>query len=103
MELLASKLHVSPEQVDVKFATSAGSGAVGLYKSRFGVPAGFPVITPPVALLRIQLATTSDGASPNVALYSAATPVTCGAANEVPVSVLVQPWSHVDLMSSPGA
>jgi len=34
-----------------------------LYTSRFGVPGGFPVMTPTVALVMSQLATTSDGAS----------------------------------------
>ena len=44
------------------------SQSVDLYRSRFGVPLGFPVITPVVALVMIQSATTSDGASPKVAL-----------------------------------
>jgi hypothetical protein len=42
-----------------------------LYRSRFGVPAGLPLIAPAVALATIPTATVSDGASPRVALSSA--------------------------------
>ena len=35
--------------------------SVDLNNSRFGVPDGFPVIAPVVALLMIQLATVADG------------------------------------------
>ena len=35
-----------------------------LYSSRLGVPVGFPVITPEVALFLIQLSTVDDAASP---------------------------------------
>ena len=42
-------------------------------------------------------------ASPKVALYSAATPATCGLAMEVPLMVFVPPLSQVDVMLEPGA
>src|SRR6267378_1280028 len=88
----------------VKTRCGGGGGGVAAgLNSKFFVPVGSPRITFGVALLRIQLATTSDDASPNVALYNAATAVTCGAANEVPDTTFVVPLSQVDLISSPGA
>ena len=53
VELLASKLQTSSEQLVVKLATGGcGPAAMNpLYSSRFGVPLGTPVITLAVALL----------------------------------------------------
>lgn len=78
---------------------------VDLYSSLFGVPDGFPEITPVVELLISQLRIVDDDAFPKVALYSAATPATCGDAIEVPLIVRVAPVLpiHADVIEAPGA
>ena len=52
-----------------------------------------------------QFRMTDEGAFPNVALYSAATAATCGAAIEVPLMVLVavDPPIHAEVIAEPGA
>ena len=64
-----------------------------------------PVITFAVELLMIQVRIVDDDASPNVALYSAATPATCGDAIEVPLMVLVAVVEvcQADVIDEPGA
>src|SRR5439155_11144171 len=76
--------------------------SVDLNSSRLGVPDGFPVMTLVVALLMIQFDTVADAASPKVALYRAATPVTCGVAIDVPLRVMVVPRREVGLIDDPG-
>ena len=71
--------------------------------SKLGVLPGLPVTAPAVAWLMIQPATVAEAASPKVALCSAATPATCGAAIEVPLSDIVTPRSQVDVIADPGA
>ena len=62
-------------------------------------------MTPVVELLISQLRIVDDDAFPNVALYRAATPATCGDAIDVPLIVRVAEVLpiHADVMDDPGA
>src|SRR3954453_1314705 len=67
----------------------------------------FVLSTSPVQL-ELPAASSADctraGMAPGCAdLYSAAAPVTCGAAIDVPLRVLNSPSSHVEVMQTPGA
>ena len=63
------------------------------------------MITPVVALLISQLRIVDDDALPKVALYSAATPATCGDAMDVPLMVRVAEVLpiHAEVIEEPGA
>jgi hypothetical protein len=63
------------------------------------------VITPAVELLMIHDRMVDEDASPNVALYSAATPATWGDAIDVPLIVLVAVLDEyqAEVMDEPGA
>lgn len=61
----------------------------GEYSSRFGVPAGTPVIALVVAFATIAFATWLGSAPDCPAKYIAAVPATCGLAIDVPSSAQV--------------
>ena len=69
------------------------------------MPVTFPLIRLAVAFVLIQLTIVDDAALPYVALYSAATPATCGDAMDVPLIVLVADVLpiHVERIELPGA
>src|ERR1700741_2954828 len=71
--------------------------------NRFGEPAPAPVILSGVALPVSAVATSAGAASGWSARYSADAPTTCGVAIEVPLIVLLPPFSQLDVMSTPGA
>ena len=64
-----------------------------------------PLITPVVELLISQVRIVEEDALPNVALYSAATPATCGEAMDVPLIVRVADVLpiHAEVIEDPGA
>ena len=74
-----------------------------MYSSRLGVPEGLPEITPVVELLISHVRTVPKPASPKADLYIAATPVTCGAAIEVPLNVAVLLRGVVEVIATPKA
>lgn len=64
-----------------------------------GVPDGFPVITPEVAMVVSRLRMVEYEASPEVALYAGHVRAGHGGAADGPRT----PLSHVDVMLEPGA
>src|SRR5207249_3194530 len=105
---LPSNVHVGPLQTDVKAAVGGVSTGVPPKiesRSRFGEPVPVPDSLLTLALLTIAAWTVLGDASGSVARYSAAAPVTCGVAIEVPLIVLVAVLLviHADVMLDPGA